>query len=72
MTKHSALLPHTVLSRVDGEVQVDLRELSSLQTPLSDTCRFGCRNALERVCECLISFLCQRITFLAPMLMHGM
>lgn len=39
---------------------------------LSNTCRFGYRNALKRVCECLISFLCQRITFLAPVLMHAM
>lgn len=31
MTKHSTLHPHTVLSRVDGDVQFDLRELFSLQ-----------------------------------------
>ncbi len=43
----------------------------------SNTCRFGFTNALERVCECLINFwgelfFGQRITFLAPVLMHAM
>lgn len=31
MTKHSALPPHTVLSRVDGDVQFDLGTVFSLQ-----------------------------------------
>ena len=55
MTKHSALHLHTVLSRVDGDAQFDLRELWSLfrlyQTPAGLAMEM-----LWKVCEGLIIF----------------
>lgn len=72
MTKHPTLLPRTVLSRVDGDAHFDLRCILS-SASLSNTCRFGYRNALEGVCACLISIPCiQIITFLALVQMHAM
>lgn len=74
MTKHSTLHPHTVLCLARMEMHgltwknCILPSASLAQTPAD----LGHRNALERVCECLISFLCQWITFLAPVLMHAM
>lgn len=65
MTRHSTLPPHTVLFRVDGDSQFDLRK----QYSCLNCCRF---NTLKRVCECLLSLFCQKITFLAPLLMHAM